>query len=162
MCRLGLAFKSFFITLKNKEKAQRIKHILSGVPSEGIQVLSLLQRDGRLIDFLKEDISRYSDSQIGAAVRTVHAGCRKALEEILTIESIQKESEGTTIIVEKDFNPSTIRLTGHVFGDPPFTGVLKHHGWKAVGIKFPDIPKEQDLGVIAPAEVEITKPQEET
>ena len=161
MCRLGLAFKRFFTILKNKEKAQRIRRILSGAPSEGIQLLSILQREGRLVDFLEEDVSRYSDSQIGAAARTVHSGCRKALEEILTIEAIQKESEGNTITIEKDFDPATIRLTGHVFGDPPFTGTLKHHGWRIVDITFPDIAKGQGADIIAPAEVEITKLPEE-
>ena len=161
MCRLGLAFKSFFSILKNKEKAQKIQHILFEAPSESIQMLSILQREGRLIDFLQEDISLYSDSQIGAAARTVHSGCRKALEEIITIEPIQKEPEGNTIIIEKNFDPAAIRLTGHVFGDPPFTGILKHHGWRIVDINFPDIAKGQVTDVIAPAEVEITKPTEE-
>ena len=161
MCRLGLAFKSFFSILKNKEKAQKIRRILSGAPSEGIQILSILQREGRLVDFLEEDVSRYSDSQIGAAARTVHSGCRKALEEILTIEAIQKESEGNIITIEKDFDPASIRLTGHVFGDPPFTGILKHHGWRIMDITFPDIAKGQGADIIAPAEVEITKLPEE-
>jgi len=161
MYRLGLAFKSFFSILKNKEKAQKIRRILFDAPSDGIQLLSILQRDGRLVDFLEEDVSRYSDSQIGAAARTVHSGCRKALKEILSIEAIQKEPEGNTITIEKDFDPATIRLTGHVFGDPPFIGTLKHHGWRIVDIRFPDIVKGQGGDIIAPAEVEVTKLPEE-
>ena len=161
MCRLGLALKSFFSILGNKEKALKIRRILSGAPSDGIQLLSILQRDGRLIDFFEEDISRYTDTQIGAAARTVHNGCKKALKEILTIESILKESEGAGITIEKNFDPSTIKLTGHVFGDPPFTGIIKHHGWQVKEIKFPEIPKGQGADIIAPVEVEITQHPEE-
>lgn len=161
MGRLGLAFKSFFTVLKNEDVAKRISSILSGAPPDGIQVLSLLQREGRLIDFLQEDISAYSDYQIGAAVRTVHEGCRKALDDILTVEPIRKEPEGSTVTVEKGINPSVVRLSGYVIGDPPFTGILKHHGWKAGEVKLPDLPKGQDPSVIAPAEVEVVKPQED-
>jgi len=161
MGRLGLAFRSFFCVLKDKEKAKKIRDILSGAPSEGIQVLSLLQREGRLIDFLQEDISPYSDYQIGAAVRTVHDGCKKLLEDIFAIEPVRQEPEGTSIVIEKGVNPSVIRLSGYVIGDPPFTGTLKHHGWRALKTDFPESPKGQDHSVIAPAEVEIINPPEE-
>jgi len=160
MGRLGLAFRSFFTVLKGDEKARRIENVLSGGPPEGIQVLSFLQRDGRLIDFLQEDISAYSDYQIGAAVRTVHEGCRKALSDILAIEPIRKEPEGSAVTVEKGVNPSVIRLSGYVIGDPPFTGVLKHHGWKISRVNLPDQGKGCDQTVIAPAEVEVMKPPE--
>jgi len=162
MGRLGLAFRSFFTVLKGKEKARRIQNILSGSPPEGIQVLSLLQREGRLIDFLQEDITAYSDYQIGAAVRTVHEGCRKALEDILVVEPIRKEPEGNTVTVERGVNPSVIRLSGYVIGDPPFTGILKHHGWRISSVNLPDLAKGQDPTVIAPAEVEVIKPPEES
>ncbi|MEW6381286.1 MAG: DUF2760 domain-containing protein [bacterium] len=161
MGSLGLAFKSFFTVLKNNEMAKRISSILSGAPPEGIQILSLLQREGRLIDFLQEDISAYSDYQIGAAVRTVHEGCKKALDDILAVEPIRKEPEGSTVTVEKGIDPSVVRLSGYVIGDPPFTGILKHHGWRACKVKLPDLPKGQDPSVIAPAEVEVIKPPEE-
>ena len=35
-----------------------------------VQMLALLQRDGRLIDFLTEDVAPYPDAQLGAAVRS--------------------------------------------------------------------------------------------
>ena len=162
MGRLGLAFRSFFTVLKGNEKAKKIENILSESPHEGIQVLSLLQREGRLIDFLQEDISAYSDYQIGAAVRTVHEGCKKALEDILVVEPIRDEPEGNTVTVEQGVNPSVIRLSGYVVGDPPFTGILKHHGWKISSIHLPDLVKGQDPTVIAPAEIEVIKPPEKT
>ncbi|MEW5802747.1 MAG: DUF2760 domain-containing protein [bacterium] len=160
MGRLGLAFRSFFSVLKSNEKARRIQNVLSGAPLEGIQVLSLLQREGRLIDFLQEDISAYSDYQIGAAVRTVHEGCRKALGDILSIEPVRKEPEGSTVTVEKGVNPAVIRLSGYVIGDPPFTGILKHHGWRVKSARLPDLAKGHDPTIIAPAEIEVTKPPE--
>lgn len=158
MGRLGLALQSFLLVLRDKGKAERIHNIVYETPSEGIQLLAILQREGRLVDFLKEDISRYNDAQIGAAARTVHTGCRKALEEVLDIQPIQKEQEGTLITIEKDFDPSTVRLTGHVVGEPPFKGTLRHHGWQVEKIKFPPLPKGQDPKVVSPAEVEIPLP----
>src|SRR5207253_6846543 len=34
-----------------------------------VQLLAILQREGRLLDFLQEDVDGYADAQIGAAVR---------------------------------------------------------------------------------------------
>ena len=41
---------------------------------------------GRLIDFLKEDMAAFSDAEIGAAARVVHAGCRKVFTQYFDIE----------------------------------------------------------------------------
>src|SRR5215475_2921965 len=57
-------------------------------PDRAIQVLALMQRDGRLIDFLMEDLAAYADAQIGAAVRDVHAGCRGVINRYLSLEPI--------------------------------------------------------------------------
>ena len=53
-----------------------------------IQLLALFQRDGRLVDFLFEDIAAYGDAQVGAAVREVHASCRRVIDRYLPIEPI--------------------------------------------------------------------------
>ena len=46
-------------------------------PADGaVQILSVLQRDARLVDFLMEDIGAYSDEQVGAAVRDVQPQSR--------------------------------------------------------------------------------------
>ena len=45
------------------------------------QLLQLLQKHGRLVDFIFEDIDTYSDEQVGAGVRVVHQGCRKVLND---------------------------------------------------------------------------------
>ncbi len=122
---------------------------------KAVQVLSLLQKKGRLIDFLQEDISIYEDSQIGAAVRNIHKGCREALLEHMDIEPVMKESEGSEVTVGEGFDPSAIRLTGNVAGSPPFKGVLRHCGWRVSRTGIPPLPENQDPGIIEPAEVEV-------
>ena len=119
-----------------------------------VLLLGLLQREGRLLDFLQEEIESYSDAQIGAAVRDIHRGCKKALAEHAPLEPVLKEPENATVRVDPGFDPSRIRLVGNVVGEPPFTGVLKHAGWRATAINLPR-RSGQDPQVIAPAEVEI-------
>jgi hypothetical protein len=125
------------------------------VHASGLAVLALLQREGRLIDFLQEDVSSYSDSDIGAAARVVHAGSRKVLSQYLTLEPILTESEGASVNVPAGFNAERIRLTGNVAGQPPFRGTLKHHGWVATSVRFPTASSSLDPRIIAPAEVEL-------
>lgn len=127
-------------------------------PHTAIQLLAVLQREGRLVDFLTEDLSLYSDDQIGAAVRSIHLGCRQALTEYLDLRPILDETEGGEVIVPPDFDPKAIRLTGNVVGNPPFKGTLRHHGWRAVSVRLPQAKKysEKDW-IVAPAEVEIAE-----
>lgn len=123
--------------------------------ASALRLLALLQQEGRLIDFLEEDIDAYSDAQVGAAVRSIHAGCRKALRERMQIERIYAEDDGATIEVPTGFDPSTLRLTGNVRGQPPFRGTLQHGGWRASRVALPDPSPGHDPTVLAPAEVEI-------
>jgi hypothetical protein len=120
-----------------------------------VQLLALFQREGRLVDFLREDIQPYDDAQIGAAVRTIHQACRQILSEHLTLEPIMTGNEGDEVTVPKDFDPSAIRLTGNVSGEPPFHGILRHGGWRTIQVKLPSQPAGQDPKIVAPAEVEI-------
>jgi len=118
-------------------------------------VLALLQRDGRLIDFLSEDLNGFSDAEIGAAARTVHVGCRKVLDSYLVLEPVYREQEGATVTVGTGFDPAAVRLSGNVVGSPPFRGSLRHHGWRATKATFPPIPPAHDPRILAPAEVEL-------
>jgi hypothetical protein len=120
-----------------------------------LRVLALFQREGRLLDFLKEDIDDYEDAQVGAAVRAIHKGCRKVLAEHLDLEPIRTEREGASIEVPPGFDPGSIRLIGNVRGSPPFRGALKHHGWRVSGARLPQAPAGQDPRVLAPAEVDV-------
>lgn len=119
-----------------------------------LRLLATLQEEGRLVDFFAEDINGYSDEQIGAATRGIHANCRKALHAAVVVEPVMAGEEGATVTVPAGFDPAAIRLVGAVSGTPPFTGVLKHAGWRATSV---NLPKRggQDPQVIAPAEVEI-------
>lgn len=119
-----------------------------------LRLLGLLQQEGRLVDFLEEDVTPYDDEQIGAATRGIHEACRKALRERITVEPILAGAEGDTVDVPAGFDPATIRLVGNVGGTPPLRGVLRHAGWR---VKTATIPARQgqDNRVIAPAEVEI-------
>lgn len=120
-----------------------------------LQVLALLQREGRLIDFLEEDSSAFSDADIGAAARVVHAGCRKALKEHFTLAPVRTETEESRVTVGKGFAASEIRLTGNVTGEAPFTGTLRHRGWRVTEVRLPKLAEGHDVRVIAPAEVEL-------
>jgi hypothetical protein len=120
-----------------------------------VQVLGLLQREGRLLDFIQEDIEPYDDAQIGAAVRDVHQGCRAALKDAFGLAPVLSAAEGSQVEVEEDFDPTKIKLIGNVHGKPPFTGVLRHSGWRFTEIRLPQWTAMEKTDVLAPAEVEI-------
>lgn len=124
-------------------------------PDAAVHLLSILQRKGRLIDFLNEDIQQFEDAQIGAAVRTVHAGCKTALDEILDLEPVMDDAEGSAVTLASGFDAQAIRLTGNVEGDPPFTGSLRHRGWRVARIELPERMNDTD-DVVAAAEVEVS------
>ena len=129
---------------------------LHEAPAEAaLQLLGLLQREGRLMDFLQEDMSAYTDAQVGAAARVVHDQCKRALDSHLQLERIRSEEEGTRVSVPKGFSPSEIRLLGNVSGEPPFNGALTHAGWRVARIELPKLSDGHDVHIIAPAEVEL-------
>ena len=120
-----------------------------------VQMLALLQRDGRLIDFLAENISPYPDAQLGAAVRTIHEACRRVLDHYVKLEPILKSEENQPVTVQAGFDASAIKLLGNVTGAPPVRGVLRHKGWHVKEVNLPPLPQGSGRMVIAPAEVEI-------
>jgi uncharacterized protein DUF2760 len=129
------------------------------VPSEppehtAIRLLAFLQEEGRLVDFLTEDVSPYSDEQIGAATRGIHASCAKALREVVTLERVMPGTEEETVTLEPGFDAGAIRVIGKVSGEPPFHGTLRHAGWRASRVAVP-ARAGADPFVVAPAEVEI-------
>jgi len=120
-----------------------------------LRLLGALQEEGRFVDFLQEDLSPYPDDQIGAAVRGIHEGCRKAVQEHVDIEPVLGGSEGEDVTIEPGFDAGAIRLTGNVTGSPPFRGVLRHRGWRVTRASVPS-RRGRDPHVLAPAEVEIS------
>ncbi|HXW06929.1 MAG TPA: DUF2760 domain-containing protein [Vicinamibacterales bacterium] len=176
--RLRFAFRTFFSILDHHRipddvaealQGERPKTTVSGPPVEiapvspqppvadephrAVQLLALLQRDGRLVDFLMEDLAAYQDAQIGAAVRDVHAGARQVLQRYFTLEPVIDDEEGRPVTVPAGFDPAGIRVVGAVIGTPPFHGVLRHHGWQATRVELP--PLAAGRTVVAPAEVEL-------
>ncbi|MBK1650084.1 DUF2760 domain-containing protein [Rhabdochromatium marinum] len=124
-------------------------------PDSALLLLSLLQKEGRFIDFMQEDVASYTDEDIGAAARVVHQGCARVLREHLHIAPVRTESEGAQVTLEPGFNPTEVRPTGQVVGEPPFTGSLVHRGWRATDIQLPKIATSHDLHILAAAEVEL-------
>ena len=124
-------------------------------PDAALQLLGLLQKEARFIDFAQEDVSQYSDADIGAAARVVHEGCRKVLRQHFVLDPVRTEPEGKRITLPKGFDAGSIRITGNIVGTPPFTGTLVHRGWRATEIKLPKITEGHDVKIVAPAEVEL-------
>lgn len=122
-------------------------------PDRATQILALLQRDGRLVDFLMEDLAAYADAQIGAAVRDVHAGCRQALSRYATLVPVLEDEEGGTVLLDGGTDPARIKVVGHVAGSS-FRGVVRHRGWEATRLDLPPLPPSGRT-IVAPAEVEI-------
>lgn len=176
--RVSLAFSAFFRIVGNPEYAGRIDNLpehevapaqaaapaepkpalrilKEASPDAALQLLGILQRDARLIDFAQEDLSGYADADIGSAARVVHEGCRKVLREHFMIEAVLRETEGSQITVSPGFDAAAIRLTGNVVGTAPFTGVVGHRGWRATDVHLPKVADGHNVHVLAPAEVEL-------
>jgi hypothetical protein len=177
--RIPLAFGAFFRTLSNLDFAARVddltqhaghpptvvtppeppkappRPLKDASPDAALQLLGLLQREGRLIDFTRENLASYSDADIGAAARLVHEGCSKVLREHFTIEPVRQESEGSRITLSEGFDAAAVRLTGNVVGAAPFSGSISHRGWRATEVRLPRLADTHDATVLAPAEVEL-------
>ncbi len=165
LARLGLACKAFGRVLGDAEAAERIRPLLeppveeatkpAKLSPEPLRLLALLQREGRLLDFLLEDIQGAADEQVGAGVRELHRKAQAVIKDHLVLEPVLARNEGETVEVPPNFDPSAIRLIGNVTGQPPFRGVLQHHGWRVKNYTLPTPPEGQDQFVLAPAEVEL-------
>ena len=173
--RIAYAFKSFFAILSSGEIPRDVVEeivqpqppsVLPSTPTpepvkqaesadRAVQMLAILQRDGRLIDFLTEDILPYTDAQIGAAVRDLHQSCQQALLRYVQLEPIIASEEGEAITVQEAIDPAAIKLIGNVTGKPPLRGLLRHRGWRASAVNLPPLPDGTGRAVVAPAEVEI-------
>ena len=167
--RLKLAFRTFFWLIDFGEipgdvLGQTGQKVAPPSPApvpqpetadRAVQMLAILQRDGRLVDFLMEDLGAYPDAQVGAAVRDVHAGCRAALTRYTSLLPVLEDQEGQTVSVERGTDPASVKVIGSVAGDPPYRGVLRHRGWQAVRMELPPLPATGRT-IVAPAEVEVS------
>ena len=124
-------------------------------PDAATQLLSLLQKDARFIDFIHEDITAYSDQEVGMIARTVHSGCNKVINDHFTLAPICPDKENSPITIHHDFDADAFFLTGNITGQAPFTGTLIHKGWQITDIKLPNISENHNVRIITPAEVEL-------
>jgi len=124
-------------------------------PDAALQLLGLLQKEARFIDFIKEDVTAFSDADIGAAARVVHEGCNKAINEHFTLDAVRSEQEGSRVTLAQGFDAAAVRLTGNIVGTAPFTGTLVHKGWQVTGIRLPKLTAGHNAAIVAPAEVEL-------
>jgi len=157
-----LGFAVCFFTLRSRRAPAPAPAPVAEAPKQlenphasGLFLLSMLQREGRFVDFVQEDVAGFSDEQVGAAARVVHDGCRKVVKQYLAIEPVLAQEEGATVDVPAGFDANRIRLTGNVAGSGPFKGALKHHGWAAKTVNLPAPPAALDPKILAPAEVEL-------
>jgi hypothetical protein len=186
MGRLGLSFKTFFRILSDDAFAARVREVSEGkliapsaqapmpaaspapmetakavtpaapARSEALTLLAVLQREARLIDFLKEDIAPYANEQIGAAVRDVHRDASAALERMFALQPVMAQPEGASVEVPGGSDAARVRMTGNVSGSPPFRGTLRHGGWEATKTQLPEWSgSPSSARVVAPAEVEL-------
>jgi len=178
LTRVSIAFTAFWRILTDREFAQAAAQLRAGEgaattlavpepvpapkpllaeapPDAALQLLGMLQQGGRFIDFLEEDVAAYSDTQVGAAARVIHEGCRKTLVEHMTIVPVRSEAEGSRVTLPDGFDSSTVRLTGKLVGQAPFSGNLTHRGWQVTELKLPKVASGHNLRILAPAEVEL-------
>jgi hypothetical protein len=170
--RISFAFRSFFSILFSGtlpadiaqsfgySKAAPIKVPTPAAPPKpaagpadgAVQIMAVLQRDSRLVDFLMEDISGASDDQVGAAVREVQSQARESLSRYLRLEPVIDSVEGTFTKAE-GLDPVQLKFIGKVppSGKAP-GGVLRHRGWKAAKV---DLPQAAPGTLLAPAELEV-------
>ena len=141
--------------LKEPEKPKPAPEPATPSTDAALQLLALLQREGRFVDFLEEDVASFADADIGAAARVVHAGCRKALREHVKLEPVRTEEEGAKLTLSEPIDASRIKLTGNVAGSGPYLGTLRHRGWRAAEITLPTAVAGHDARVLAQAEVEL-------
>lgn len=181
--RFCLAFVAFFSVLFNRELAGRFRAMRAAVKAhelpapdagdamtsqldsdasrsklahrDALHLLAIFQREGRLIDFLQEDIGGFADAEIGVAARSVHAGCKKALGTYLPVTPVMSALEGSQVTIDAACPRDQVTLTGNLSGEPPFRGQLCHRGWKVTETHLPEVTSDKDLSIVAPAEVEL-------
>jgi len=129
--------------------------IREATPDAALQVLGLLQKEARFLDFVQEDLSGHADADIGAVGRVVHEGCRKVLKNHIDLVTVRTETEGSRLTLPKGFDASSVRVSGNIVGEPPFTGTLIHRGWRAAAVNLPKMAEGHDASILAPAEVEL-------
>jgi hypothetical protein len=175
-----IALRAFFAVLFNKKNALRVQEYLDaklptrieppkteapvqatlkpvtkpkGADRNGaLTLLSMLQRESRLLDLIFESLEQYSDTQIGAAARDVLRDSRKSLERSFGLKPLVDLAEGDRIELPEQASPIRWRLIG---SSSVKAGTLSHRGWQATRVEVPQWSgNSDDALVIAAAEIE--------
>jgi hypothetical protein len=164
LARIGPAWSAFRRVLGDPAAAERVRALLEAPAAppkpakrsgEPLRLLRLFQRDAKMVDFLMQDISGASDTDIAVFVRDMHPKAQKVLKDHLTIEPVLLQPEGETVEIPRGFDPSAVQLLGNLTGQPPYRGMLKHPGWRARDFSLPAPAEGLDEFVLAPAEVDL-------
>ncbi len=129
------------------------KEAPAGSADAALQLVALLQREGRFVDFVQQELASFSDADIGAAARVVHEGCRRAIRAHARVVSVRSEAEGAALTLPQASHD--VKLVGNVAGSAPFRGVLRHRGWRIEGLTLPTVVGAHDPTLVAPAELEL-------
>lgn len=143
---------------KSRQPAAESKAVLTGPKrSDAVSLLAALQREARLVDLIQEDLSAYTDEQVGAAARNVLRDSGAVLARFFALERVASQAEGEPADVPAGYDPGRLQVTGNVAGHPPYRGTLTHAGWKATICNLPAWSGSTEAAlVIAPAEVELS------
>lgn len=127
---------------------------VSPVRSDAVTLMSLLQREARLVDLIQEDLTHFSDAQIGAAARPALESTRKTLQRVMPVRALDDSGEGSEVTAPVD-RPARYRWIGATAGGQSATGKLVHQGWIAEKIDLPKFAGDSgDALVVAAAEVQ--------
>lgn len=123
--------------------------------SEALTLLATLQREGRLIDFLKEPLADYSAEQIRGVVLDVHRDCGAVLERLFAVRPATEQAEGETIELPAGYDAGKFRLLGEAKPTGPQKATIVHPGWQATRCEVPVWTGAAPSALIlAPVEVE--------
>lgn len=163
---LILAFKAFMKALRQPKAAEAFLEDPNSKPAlplkkeestdkNHLRLLAFLQRDGRLLDFLQEDIEAFDDTQVGAAAREVHRACKESLDDLISIAPVTDDREGAEVRLPKGYDANKYKVVGKVVGEPPYVGILVHRGWQARKHNLPKSTSAEGIEILCPAEVEL-------
>jgi hypothetical protein len=177
LSRIGSAFRAFFSVLggslpedlaaefgyvkaARKKEAEAPKEPRAKSSDGALQLLGILQRDARLIDFFLEDIGPYTDEQVGGAVRNVHAQCQETLKKYFRLAPVIDGVEGTFAKPDSAGalarDAAAVKFIGNLPPQgKPAGGMLRHKGWRVDSHQFPESNSKQNLSILAPAELEV-------
>ncbi len=119
-------------------------------------MLSALQREARLVDLIQEDLSKYSDAQVGAAARPCLQSCASTLSRLFGLAAVSDAGEGASVDIGDEIGNGGSPARYQWIGEGSSTsGKLVHQGWQATQVDLPTwTGAEADANVIAPAQLQ--------